>query len=108
MLVVVVVVVRRIACAPYEKSLQARRILLIFFLSRTVVLLLQTYSRRVGREQQENKTSVLGTGEYHTADQVLGCAEACQRLAVCPLATLELGCNTSCILACAPAPATGH
>ena len=46
---------------------------------------------------------MLGTGEYHTADQVLGCAEACQRLAVCPLATLELGCNTSCILACAPA-----
>ena len=45
----------------------------------------------------------MGTGEYHTADQVLGCAEACQRLAVCPLATLELGCNTSCILACAPA-----
>jgi hypothetical protein len=38
-----------------------------------------------------------------TADQVLGCAEACERLAVCPLATLELGCNTSCILACAPA-----
>lgn len=27
---------------------------------------------------------MLGTGEYHTADQVLGCAEACQRLAVSP------------------------
>lgn len=47
------------ACSPHDKSLQARKMCyylsLSLFLSRTVVLLLQTYSRRWQGKEQENK-----------------------------------------------------
>lgn len=62
-----------------------------------ILLLQMLYEKVVVRK---TKAMDAGVGDI-TADQALGGAEAYETPAVCPLATLDLGCNTLCVLACA-------